>query len=130
MYYFPADFTDSALAMNPGCQKFLQSVDTNCTTLVKSASYLMHYPIFSFIRNIALKKSKYLLQDDSGIAFKFFDKTKWNIQLFGAYERPIPVFSYCYQADLKTAFDKGAKPYDFKYGYGHGRNILLATKVK
>jgi len=130
LYYFPVDFTDSALNVNPSCQKFLQAVDTNCTTLVKSASYLMHYPIFSYIRNIVLKKSKFELQDDSGISYKFFDKTKWNIQLFGTYERPIPVFSYAYQADLKAAFDKGAKPYNFKYGYGNGRNIMLSTRIK
>ena len=90
----------------------------------------MHYPIFSYIRNIVLKKSKFELQDDSGISYKFFDKTKWNIQLFGTYERPIPVFSYAYQADLKAAFDKGAKPYNFKYGYGNGRNIMLSTRIK
>jgi hypothetical protein len=70
------------------------------------------------------------LQDDSGIAYRFFDKTKWNIQLYGTYEKPIPVFNYCYQGDIKAAYAKGSKPFDFKYGYGNGRNMLLAKRSK
>lgn len=130
LYYFPEDFTDEALGKNPGCTTYLQNLDSNVTTLVKSASYLMHGQIFSYIRNIVLKKSRYLLQDDSGIAYHFFDKTKWNIQLYGTYENPIPVFNYCYQADIKAAYAKGSKTFDFKYGYGNGRNILLAKRIK
>jgi hypothetical protein len=128
LYYFPEDFTDAPLSQNPGCKKYLQNIDSNVTTLLKSASYLLHNQIFSFIRNIILNKSRYILQDDSGIAFRFFEKSKWDFQLYGIYDKPIDVFSYCYQKDLNEAYLKGAKSFNFKYGYGKGRNMLLAHK--
>ena len=128
LYYFPEDFTDVALAQNPGCKAYLQNLDSNVTTLLKSASYLLHNQLFVFIRNIILNKSKYLLQDDSGISFHFFNKSIWNIQLYGTYDKPIQVFSYCYQKDLNAAYLEGSKPFDFKYGYGKGRNMLIARK--
>lgn len=132
LYYFPADFTDSALTYkNTGCKAFLNNIDTNVTTLVKSASYLMHNNLFTFIRNTVLSKSKFLLQDDSGIAYRFFDKTKWDIQLYGTYENPIPVFKYTLQSDIRAAYKTyGSKTFNFKYGYGNGRNMLLAKKKK
>jgi len=130
LYYFSADLTDAALAQNTGCKAYLQNLDTNVTTLLKSASYLLHNSLFTFVRNTILIKSKAILQDDSGIAYHFFDKKNWNFQLYGAYEKPITVFKYCYQKDLNTAYNGGAKAFNFKYGYGKGLNMLLARKVK
>ena len=130
LYYFSADFTDAGLAQNPACKAYLQSLDTNVMTFLKSASYLLHNQLFGFVRNIILNKSKALLQDDSGIAYRFFDKTKWDIQPYGIYERPIRVFSYCYQNDLASAYMTGFKSFNFKYGYGKGLNMLLARKIK
>ncbi|MFA5782490.1 MAG: hypothetical protein WC868_09500, partial [Bacteroidales bacterium] len=129
LYYFSADITDAGLAQNPACKAYLQTLDTNVITFLKSASYLLHNQLFVFVRNIILSKSKALLQDDSGIAYRFFDKTKWNIQLYGTYEKPISVFSYCYQKDLEAAYSKESRMFNFKYGYGKGLNMLLARKI-
>lgn len=129
LYYFSADLTDEALATNLACTNYLKNLDSNVTTFVKSASYLMHNDLFKLIRNTVLAKSQAVLQDDSGIAYHFFDLTKWNIQFYGTYDKPIPVFSYCFQKDLDSAYiEKGSKPLSFKYGYGKGRNALLAMK--
>lgn len=129
LYYFSADLTDEALATNTACTNYLKNLDSNVTTFVKSASYLMHNELFKLIRNTVLAKSQAVLQDDSGIAYHFFDLNKWNIQFYGTYDKPIPVFSYCYQKDLDAAYlANGSKTFDFKYGYGKGRNILLARK--
>jgi len=130
LYYFSADITDAGLTQNPACKAYLQTLDTNVTTFLKSASYLLHNQLFVLVRNTVLSKSKALLQDDSGIAYRFFDKTKWTIWLYGAYEKPISVFSYCYQNDLASAYMNYSKPFNFKYGYGKGLNMLLARKIK
>ncbi|MFH0866356.1 MAG: hypothetical protein V1904_09175 [Bacteroidota bacterium] len=117
------------MATNAACTNFLKNLDSNVTTFVKSASYLMHNELFKLIRNTVLAKSQAVLQDDSGIAYHFFDLNKWNIQFYGTYDKPIPVFSYCYQKDMDAAYlANGSKTFDFKYGYGKGRNILLARK--
>ena len=97
--------------------------------MVKSASYLMHEADFSYVRNAVLSKSKAILQDDSGISYKFFDKTKWDIQLYGVYNGPIPLFAKRYEKDLKEAFTKGnVKPITFQYGYGSHCALLIARK--
>jgi len=130
LYYFSADISDAGLAQNVGCKTYIQNIDSNVTTFIKSASYLLHSTLFVFMRNTVLSKSKFLLQDDSGIAYRFFDQKKWKFQLYGTYDKPIPVFSYCFQKDLNTAYTaSGSKPFDFKYGYGKGRNVLLARRI-
>lgn len=130
VYYFSADLTEQGLAANQPVKLYLQKLDTGVTTFLKSASYLLHNNLFTTVRNTILTKSKAILQDDSGIAYHFFDKKKWSFTLYGAYDKPIDVFSYCYQKDLNTEYALGAKPFTFKYGYGKGRNMLLARRVR
>lgn len=129
VYYFSADLTEEALASNQPVKLFMQKLDTGVTTFLKSASYLLHNSLFATVRNTILAKSNYVLQDDSGIAYHFFDKKLWNFTFYGVYDKPIDVFSYCYQKDLNAEYLKGAKTFDFKYGYGKGRNMLLSKRI-
>ncbi|MEN3041301.1 MAG: hypothetical protein ABDH66_07175 [Bacteroidia bacterium] len=89
-----------------------------CVTLIKSASYLMYGPDFSEIRDLILKQSVAILQEDSGMPFRSFDTTMWHIQLFGVYDRPIPLFRSKYQADLWKAYRTyPVKRLPFNIGY-------------
>jgi hypothetical protein len=123
--YLSADISDSGLEAYPGVKQYLiRQVPQGCNSFVKSASYLMHYGSFDDIRNIVLEKSNCLVQDDTGIPFKYFDQTFWNIGLFGEYEVPVKDFSAnLFQKDLNAAyrdstFYKG--PIDFSLGYHWG----------
>ncbi|HEY4798775.1 MAG TPA: hypothetical protein VII99_06825 [Bacteroidia bacterium] len=134
MYYFSADVEDSKLKDNPGFVKYLDNIGT-VTSYVKSASYLMHYLTFSTIRNAALKHSAYLLQDDSGIAYRFFDKGVWDIRLYGVYTQPVSDFKGQFEKDLSEAYSKNqnVKPISFTLGYhwgSRGINLLFAKKVQ
>ena len=51
------------------------------TTFVKSASYLMHDDRFSRVRSVILKGSQSVLEDDSGVPYRFFDKAGWDVTL-------------------------------------------------
>jgi hypothetical protein len=96
------------------------------TTCIKSASYLMHYAGFSNIRNLILAKSDYVIEDDTGIPYRYFKKQGWNIQLFGEYAKPISDFSGVEQKDLKEAYENPAsqvKKLPFHYGYRWETNI-------
>jgi hypothetical protein len=131
LYYFKADLADDKLQDNPGFVKYLDNLGP-VTTYVKSASYLMHYKTFNTVREACLKHSNYLLQDDSGIAFRFFDKKAWKIGLYGTYTTPIKEFRTQYEKDLAAAY-KGpdVKPLPFSLGYNTstgGVNLLLASK--
>lgn len=130
VYYFSADLTEQALATNQPVKLYLQKLDTGVTTFLKSASYLLHNNLFATVRNTILTKSKAVLQDDSGIAYHFFDKKMWNFTLYGTYDMPIDVFSYCFQKDLNASYANGTRPFSFKYGYGKGRNMLLARRIR
>ena len=101
-------------------------------TYLKAASYLMHGKDFSMIRNVVFDKSKSILQDDSGIAYRYFDKTKWEIHLYGSYTRPGKEFSWINETDLAKAYtDPSVKPVPFTLGYNwRTRHINLLYAVR
>ena len=84
------------------------------------------------IRNTVFEKSKTILQDDSGIAYSLFDKSLWNIQLYGRYQRPGSEFSWINETDLAEAYkDPSVKPVPFTLGYNwrtQAINMLYAVK--
>jgi hypothetical protein len=130
LYYFCAEISDGGLGNNKACKTFFQNLDSNVVSYLKSASYLMHKSYFSTIRNTILTKSSAFLQDDSGIGFHYIDSKKFDIQLYGSYTRPIPLFDEMYEQDLRDAYTKSktVKTLNFKIGYNAKTNLLLARK--
>ena len=95
----------------------------------------MHYISFSQIRNIVLEKSKYLIQDDTGIPIKYFKPDMFTIELFGIYEKPVKDFSESvFQQDLNIAYRDSTKykgDLNFSLGYHWGsrkQNQMIAIK--
>jgi hypothetical protein len=131
VFYFSADISNDALKKNPGFKKYL-SLLPQCLTYLKAASYLMHGSDFSMIRNFVFEKSKTILQDDSGIAFRYFDRKVWDIHLYGKYIKPGKEFSWINETDLAKAFSQSSvKPLPFTLGYNWRRggiNMLYAVR--
>ncbi len=133
IYYFSADLSDYKLATKDAPLKYVRSLGP-LTTYVKSATYLMHKSYFSKIRNLVLERSNYLLQDDSGIAMKYFPKSAWQFTYYGTYRRPINLFAKQYQPELTTAYHDTlhrARPLPFGTGYNWRQtdsNLLLAER--
>ncbi len=131
VFYFQTDLSDAGLKKNAGFQKYLSRLPESCTYL-KAASYLMHANDFSIIRNVVLEKSRSILQDDSGIAYRFFDKNIWDIHLYGKYVRPGKEFSWINETDLAKSYtDPSIKPVPFTLGYNwrtQAINLLYAVK--
>ncbi|MDD2634145.1 MAG: hypothetical protein PHW82_01445 [Bacteroidales bacterium] len=132
--YFRCDISDSGFAVTPIFQSFLNKLDT-VNTYVKSASYLLHYGTFNTIRNIVLDNSKAVLQDDTGIPYKYFKPATWTAKLFGVYVKPISDFTspYLMQSDLKAIYDKGENidslPFSLGYHWRTGeQNQMLFIK--
>jgi hypothetical protein len=127
--YLSTNLADPTLSQNGPFLNYLKNIDNNSVTFVKSATYLMHKSYFSIIRNTCLEKSKFLLQDDSGIAFKFFNQDKWNIHLYGTYSKPIKLFADFFEPDYLQAFKTmHPKPLNFRIGYSPKSNLLIAIK--
>ena len=127
--YLSTNLADPALSKNLPFMAYLKNIDNHVVTFVKSATYLMHKSYFSIIRNTCLNKSLLILQDDSGIGFKYFDKEKWKIILYGSYKKPIKLFEDFYEQDYFDAFKNGhPKPLNFRIGYSPKSNLLMAIK--
>ncbi len=74
------------------------------TTYFKAASYLMHDDYFSQAREYFLGASNNIVQDDSGIPYRFLAPVQWDIRFHGNYRAPIPLFAKHMQTDLRDAY--------------------------
>jgi hypothetical protein len=133
VYYFSADLSDWKLNAKSAPIEFVRGLGP-LTTYVKSASYLMHKSYFNKIRRVVLRRSRYILQDDSGIAMKYFQRGAWNFQHYGTYKRPINLFAKHYQPELTAAYrDSLHRPQPLPFGTGYNwrqtdSNLLLARR--
>ncbi|MCS6904523.1 MAG: hypothetical protein RML72_02945 [Bacteroidia bacterium] len=130
--YFSANINNTYIKKLKGMVPYIQSLEPAYTYL-KSASYLMHADHFSIIRDLILKVSRSLLQDDSGIALRFFDRQVWDLTFYGTYTAPIPLFAARYQPELRKIYaqKEGVKPLTFGIGYQFREgtsNLMLARK--
>jgi hypothetical protein len=130
LYYYKTDLSNGG-----GNDAFLKFCAGHAPahSLVKSASYLMHGASFSEARDFLLQNTRTILQDDTGIPFRFFDPKQWEVRLHGAYFRHGDTFGKYDQADLEAAFqNSGAQPLGFSFGYHwqKERGLLIVAKRK
>ncbi|SHI29150.1 hypothetical protein SAMN02745146_0382 [Hymenobacter daecheongensis DSM 21074] len=134
LYYFSADLSDWKLGTNKeAALKYVRTLGP-LVTYVKSATYLMHKTYFSKVRNLILEQSSFVLQDDSGIAMKYFRPADWQFTYYGVYKRPINLFAKQYQPELTKAYaDSAHRPRPLPFGTGYNwrqndSNLLLARR--
>ena len=132
LYYFSLDATDKALEYYPD---FINWVGQNrpASALIKSASYLLHDGQFSRTRTMLLESADLLIQDDTGIPFRYINQSPWQVKLYGKYHRPIKPMGYGYQRDLDSAFKAKVPTSDLPFAFGyHWRasqgGLILASK--
>ena len=133
LYYFAVNLADERLKENKAALAYFARLKGS-TTLLKATSYATHRPDFSVIRNLMLANSAAILQDDSGIPYRWFQPSVWHVLLYGGYDRPYGSFRGLAQADLRQAYHSSSpKPLTFAIGYGFERipsNLLLAKRAK
>lgn len=128
LYYVSVDATDKALEFYP---RFLDWVAQHrpASVLLKSASYLLHDNQFRKTRTMILTTADYVIQDDTGIPYRFFKHAPWQVRLFGHYNKPIKSLSYGYQPDLEVAYKSknvsSDLPFPFGYHWRSGQSGLL-----
>ncbi len=130
--YWSTNVRDNGLAATPHFEEYLRA-QKPANGYAKAASYLMHKPYFSKIRDIMLDICEVFMQDDSGMPYRAIPKDVFNVHLYGKYDRPIPLFSNLYQGDLKQLYqtDSTCKELDFGMGYSnrpHNCNIIIAKR--
>ncbi len=128
IHYFQTNIANGALRRS-GFLTYLENLPPG-PSYVKAASYLMHESYFSQIKDHLLASSSAIIQDDSGIPLRFFDRSRWKITPYGKYETPTDQFKHYHQDDLQKTFRSGARPLPFGTGYRWRKgqsNLVLAT---
>lgn len=130
--YYSLDATDKALEYYPD---FLKAVGANkpATAFLKSASYLLHDHQFKQTREMILSSADTVVQDDTGIPYRFFAQPSWQVKLYGTYAKPIRSLAYGNQPDLQAAYNGGRgkiQPVNFPFGYHwkDGQSGLMIAK--
>jgi len=137
--YFNYDITNvgvkgnAGLRAKPGFVKYVKSFG-KCNSFLKAASYCPHYESFSDIKDITVQLSAALLQDDTGVPWKFL-KNIFTPYLYGEYVKPIANFggSGYFQPELAKMYkDSGnVKKLPFSLGYhfqDNKQNYMLFVK--
>lgn len=121
LLYFSANLSDEPLSNNASFRMFVGNLKP-VTTFFKSASYLPHRKNFSQMRELVMANSRAIVQDDTGIPFRFVDQSQWDARLYGKYTHPYGSFKNMVQPDLRKAFETNSvNPLGFYIGYGYGR---------
>jgi hypothetical protein len=129
LVYFSGDISNGGLNSSKRCRKLLENLPQQQVTYIKAAAYLMYQNSFSIIRKAILSKSNFVLQDDSGIPYRYFNPSKWNVHLYGRYTKPYHIFKEYMDGSLKKAYASlNPKPLSFRSGYQDVPNLLLAFK--
>ncbi|MDF1824859.1 MAG: hypothetical protein P1U68_09465 [Verrucomicrobiales bacterium] len=115
VYYFSSDLSDSGFDSS-GFETWLKTLPRG-NAYLKAASFLMHQSWFTKVRTHLLDYSDQVVQDDSGIPFKYFKADEWYADLYGVYTGPIDLFAEYYQRDMRSAYQTRRNPLDFGTGY-------------
>ena len=133
VYYFSVNLDNDHLNKNQNFTTFINQ-QNDVVTYIKSASYLMHESYFTSIRDLILSKSNYVLEDDSGIPYRYFKTSEWLPTFYGKYTGAISLFPNKFQKDLDSCYknNTSAKALDFGIGYKYkvGESNLLFFKKK
>lgn len=129
--YFSYDASNQNLKAKPNLLNWLNSRG-RVVTFFKAASYLMHYDMFSTMRDFVNRRTVRLLQDDSGLPYKFMLSNGFDVKLLGRYTRTIALFKKEFQPDMKEAYEK-AEPAKLPFLIGYNAefkecNMQAATK--
>lgn len=133
VYYFKYDVSNKFF--NDTCIFYSYVANNpNWVTYVKSASYLLHNGFMSNMKDMILKKSNYIIQDDTGMPYKFLTEG-FDVKLYGQYARPVSDFKWLNKEQaLENAFKKDSAnipklPFHLGYHWGSKKDVIMyATK--
>jgi hypothetical protein len=134
MYYFSGDVEDKAItAGSTGYVNFVKKNFNDANSFLKAASYLLHTPTFSTMKNLVLDKSTVILNDDSGLPLKAVNDGKWKLTYFGKYNGPTRDFPYIHESDRLAVYQKDATIKSIPFGTGYKwklneSNMLFCVK--
>lgn len=119
LIYISARIEDSLFSPDIPEGKFFRSLGKS-SVMMKAAVYLLHSPRYIKVAQYVLDHADVVIQDDSGLPYRYFEESTWNTELYGAFVGPPPMsgIGFYPQPDLVKAFREKAGPLPFEFGYG------------
>ena len=137
IYYFRYDVSNAKFNDTTLFMKYLKKMQGPVATYIKSASYLLHNDFMSNMRSFILQKSDDVVEDDTGIPFRYFiEKDNWTTKVYGEYQRPVKDFKWLdRQKELQAVFDKDSLhipklPFHLGYHWSSNKDVLLVCTKK
>lgn len=129
LYYLSGDLSDSKFDERVGLFMANTLTQHYTVTFFKAASYLLHQPFFSKMRDNVVRYTEAIIGDDSGMPYRFI-KHDFDVTLYGKYQRPIKLFGdHDYQRDLQQLYDSvEVRPLPFRIGYNRISNWMVARR--
>lgn len=132
VYYFKYDVSNKLFNDTNIFYRYIDAHTQNSITYIKSASYLLHAGFMSNMRDLILRNSTAIIQDDTGIPYAHFEKAgEYETKLYGQYTRPVKDFPYLnLQKPLQEAFQRdsshvGQLPFHLGYHWGSRKDIII-----
>ncbi|MBW7857444.1 MAG: hypothetical protein H3C43_03915 [Leptonema sp. (in: Bacteria)] len=132
--YISARIVDSLFQENKPSGKFFQELGRT-SVMLKAAVYLLHSPKYKGVADFILNNADIVVQDDSGLPYRYFEADDWTIKLYGAFVGPpqLTGIQYYPQHDLVKAFREKSNPLPFEFGYGqvsasHKSGMIVAVR--
>lgn len=126
---FPEDFHETS-----GLMKFIGTFPQRGLFL-KSAVYLFHFPEYENVNSYLIRNFDVIIQDDSGVPFKYLVNEFPRIRLFGNYVDATNLKGTVnpFQHDLYSAYKKEREELPFVFGYYRSRksgysNLIVAYR--
>lgn len=137
IYYFKYDVSNKQFNDTCVFYKYINGVTPQSVTYIKSASYLLHANFMSNMKQLILKNSNYILEDDTGIPYNDIEKTKaYDMKLYGKYTKPVKDFPYLkMQTGIVKAFETDSAnipklPFHLGYHWQSKTDLLIYAKKK
>lgn len=118
LFYFQQDMSDQTLTAESAVMKFLEQQGKTVAVL-RNTGHELHTPAYNQLREHLMKRGVTFVQDPSGMPFRSFDQSKWNVALYGAYSGAASDARQHEQPDLVAAYqapDAGVGKLPFSAG--------------
>jgi len=128
LYYFKTDLSGGNSPFLHWCAARGPGV-----SLIKAASYLMHGEGFSGVRDFLLEHSSFIVQDDSGIPLRAFNKN-WALEFYGRFIPHGEKFGKFDQQALAEIYHRNPPPPELGFAFGYWwqaeRGLLILARRK
>jgi hypothetical protein len=128
LYYFKTDLSGGNSAFLRWCAARGPGV-----SLIKAASYLMHGEGFAGVRDFLLGHSTCIVQDDSGIPLRAFNKN-WALEFYGRFIPHGEKFGKYDQSALAEVYHRNPPPPELGFAFGYWwqaeRGLLILARHK